>query len=334
MARSEHYVERAGLSGTVDMAPKVFIDGEAGTTGLELRQRLDGRTDIELLPIAPERRKDPAARAELLNAADMVMLCLPDDAAKEAVGFITNDRTKVIDASTAFRVAEGWTYGFPELSKTQRAAIKASKRVSNPGCYPTGANALLYPLVDSGLLPANYPVSINAVSGYSGGGKSMIVEFEDSSAPNYSKDAYRIYGLELKHKHVPEIQKHAGLRERPIFTPAVGRYRQGMIVEVPLHLSLMPGAPSVNDVHQVLRHAYEGERFVEVVPLDIVRATKGLDPEGVNNTNMLKLFVFGAEDGRQVRLVGLLDNLGKGASGAAVQNMNIMLGLPEDAGLA
>lgn len=315
------------------MAPRVFIDGEAGTTGLELRQRLDGRTDIELLSIAPERRKDPAARAELLNAADMVMLCLPDDAAREAVSFITNDKTKVIDASTAFRVAADWTYGFPELSN-QRAAINAAKRVSNPGCYPTGANALLAPLVGSGLLPANYPVTINAVSGYSGGGKAMIAEFEDASAANYSKHAYRIYGLDLQHKHVPEIQKHAGLRERPIFTPAVGRYRQGMIVEVPVHLSLLPGAPSVNDVHEVLRQTYEGERFVEVVPLAAVRASKGLDPEGVNNTNMLKLFVFGAEDGRQVRLVALLDNLGKGASGAAVQNMNIMLGLPEDAGLA
>ena len=315
------------------MAPKVFIDGEAGTTGLELRQRLDGRTDIELLSITPERRKDPAARAERLNAADMVMLCLPDDAAKESVSFITNDKTKVIDASTAFRVAEGWTYGFPELPN-QRAAIKASMRVSNPGCYPTGANALLAPLVVSGLLPANYPVTINAVSGYSGGGKAMIAEFEDASAANYSKHAYRIYGLDLQHKHVPEIQKHAGLRERPIFTPAVGRYRQGMIVEVPVHLSLLPGGPSVNDVHEVLLQAYEGEHFVEVVPLAAVRASKGLDPEGVNNTNMLKLFVFGAEDGRQVRLVALLDNLGKGASGAAVQNMNIMLGLPEDAGLA
>ncbi len=316
------------------MAPKVFIDGEAGTTGLELRQRLDGRKDIELLSIAPERRKDPAARAELLNAADMVMLCLPDDAAKEAVGFITNDKTKVIDASTAFRVAEGWTYGFPEMHKGHRGCIASAKRVSNPGCYPTGANALLRPLVASGLLPANYPVSINAVSGYSGGGKSMIAEFEDAGAPNHTRDAYRIYALELQHKHVPEIQKHSTLRERPIFTPAVGRYKQGMIVEVPLHLSLLPGAPSVNDVHHVLQHAYEGERFVEVVPLERVRALKTLDPEGVNNTNMLKLFVFGAESGSQVCLVALLDNLGKGASGAAVQNMNIMLGLPEDAGLA
>lgn len=316
------------------MAPKVFIDGEAGTTGLELRQRLDGRTDIELISIAPERRKDPAARAEMLNAADMVMLCLPDDAAKEAVSFITHDKTKVIDASTAFRVADGWTYGFPEMHKGHRGCIAAAKRVSNPGCYPTGANALLRPLVSSGLLPANYPVSVNAVSGYSGGGKSMIAEFEDAAAANYTKVAYRIYALELQHKHVPEIQKHSGLRERPIFTPAVGRYKQGMIVEVPLHLSLLPGEPSVNDVHHVLQHAYEGERFVEVVPLEKVRALKTLDPEAVNNTNMLKLYVFGAEGGRQARLVALLDNLGKGASGAAVQNMNIMLGLPEAAGLA
>ncbi len=316
------------------MAPKVFIDGEAGTTGLELRQRLVGRTDIELLSIAPDRRKDPSARAELLNAADMVMLCLPDDAAKEAVSFITNDKTKVIDASTAFRVAEGWIYGFPEMHKGHRGCIAAAKRVSNPGCYPTGANALLRPLVSSGLLTANYPVSVNAVSGYSGGGKSMIAEFEDAAAANYTTAAYRIYALELQHKHVPEIQKHSGLRERPIFTPAVGRYKQGMIVEVPLHLSLLPGEPTVNDVHHVLEHAYEGEHFVEVVPLEKVRALKTLEPEALNNTNMLKLYVFGAEGGRQARLVALLDNLGKGASGAAVQNMNIMLGLPETAGLA
>jgi len=316
------------------MAPKVFIDGEAGTTGLELRQRLDGRADIQLLSIAPERRKDPAARAELLNAADMVMLCLPDEAAKEAVSFITNDKVKVIDASTAFRVADGWTYGFPEMHKGHRGCIAASKRVSNPGCYPTGAIALLAPLVHSGLLPANYPVSVNAVSGYSGGGKAMIAEFEDPAVANYTKVPYRIYALDLRHKHVPELQKHAGLRERPIFTPAVGRYKQGMIVEVPLHLSLLPGGPSVSDVHHVLSDAYAGERFVEVVPLETARATKSLDPEAVNNTNMLKLYVFGAEEGGQVRLVALLDNLGKGASGAAVQNMNIMLGLPETAGLA
>ncbi len=316
------------------MASKVFIDGEAGTTGLELRQRLDGRGDIELLSITPERRKDADARAELLNAADLVMLCLPDEAAREAVSFITNDRTKVIDASTAFRVADGWTYGFPEMHKGHRGCIAAARRVSNPGCYPTGANALLRPLVSSGLLPANYPVSVNAVSGYSGGGKSMIAEFEDTAAAGYTRAAYRIYALELQHKHVPEIQKHAGLRERPVFTPAVGRYKQGMIVEVPLHLSLLPGEPAVNDVHHVLAQAYEGEHFVEVVPLDQARALKTLEPEALNNTNKLKLYVFGAEGGRQARLVALLDNLGKGASGAAVQNMNIMLGLPETAGLA
>jgi N-acetyl-gamma-glutamyl-phosphate reductase len=316
------------------MVSRVFIDGEAGTTGLELRQRLAGRADLELLSIAPERRKDPAARAELLNAADMVMLCLPDDAAREAVGFITSEKVKVIDASTAFRVADGWTYGFPELPRGHRACIAGARRVSNPGCYPTGAIALLHPLVASGLLPANYPVCLNAVSGYSGGGKSMIAEFEDPSAANHTRAPYRIYALELQHKHVPEIQKHAGLRERPIFAPAVGRYRQGMIVEAPLHLSLLPGEPSVNDVHEVLRRHYEGERFVEVVPLDAARAARTLDPEAANNTNMLKLYVFGAEGGRQARLVALLDNLGKGASGQAVQNMNIMLGLPEAAGLA
>ena len=316
------------------MTYRVFIDGEVGTTGLQIRQRLAARTDLVVASLPEDRRKDPAARAEMINSVDAVILCLPDEASREAVSMIQNDQVRVIDASTAFRTAPGWTYGFPEMSAVQRQAVAASKRVSNPGCFPTGFIALVRPLIEAGLVPADWPVTVSAVSGYSGGGKPMIAEFEDETSDSFTSVAYRIYATGLEHKHVPEMQIHTGMTGRPLFSPSVGRYAQGMIVEVPLHLSLMPGAPSVNDVHQVLRHAYEGERFVEVVPLDIVRATKGLDPEGVNNTNMLKLFVFGAEDGRQVRLVGLLDNLGKGASGAAVQNMNIMLGLPEDAGLA
>ncbi len=316
------------------MAPKVFIDGEAGTTGLQIRERLAARRDIELLSIDPAKRKDAGARAELINASDVVILCLPDDAAREAVSLVTNPKVKVIDASTAYRVAPDWAYGFPEMSPGYRAVLAGATRVSNTGCYAVGSVSLLRPLVESGVLSPTYPVSINAVSGYSGGGKAMIAEFENPADPTYTKVAYRIYALELKHKHVPEIQKHSGLEIRPIFTPAVGRYAQGMIVEVPLHLDALPGKPSVADVHATLAKAYHGAHFVEVVPLATSAGLKTLQPEELNNTNRMKLFVFGADTGRQVRLVALLDNLGKGAAGQAVQNMNIMLGFPEATGLS
>ena len=313
--------------------PRVFIDGEAGTTGLQIRERLAGRTDIELLSIDPAKRKDAEARAELLNAADVSILCLPDDAAKEAVALVTNNSARIIDASTAHRTAPGWAYGFPEMSKDQRALVAGSTRVSNPGCYPTGAIALIRPLVAAGVLPQDWPVSVNAVSGYSGGGNPMIAEFEDEASPNYTKAPYRIYAMGLEHKHVPELQIHSGLLTRPIFAPAVGRYRQGMIVEVPLHLGLIGNGPSLKDIHGVLHTAYKGEAFVDVASLAEAEGVKTLDPEGLNGSNRMKLFVFGSESARQARLVALLDNLGKGASGAAVQNMNLMLGLPEGAGL-
>lgn len=316
------------------MVHKVFIDGEAGTTGLQIRERLEGRRDVELMRIDPALRKDPAARADHLNAADAVILCLPDEAAREAVSLIDSNTVRVVDASTAYRIAEGWTYGFAEMSRGQRAAIAGSRRVSNPGCYPTGAVALIRPLVEAGIVPRGWPVTINAVSGYSGGGKSMIAEFEDEAAANYTRDAYRIYAMGLEHKHVPEIQMHSGLSGRPLFAPSVGRYAQGMIVEVPLQLWAMPGAPSLVSIHQVLADAYAGERFVEVASLDEAAGLKGLNPEGLNGTNRLKLFVFGSEAKGQARLVALLDNLGKGASGAAVQNLNLMLGLDEGAGLS
>lgn len=310
------------------MTHTIFIDGEAGTTGLEIRERLEARGDLELILLG-ERRRDLEARREALNAADAVILCLPDDAAKEAVAMIENPDVRVIDASTAYRVAPGWTYGFPELAPGQREAVAASKRVSNPGCYPTGFLGLVAPLVRAGLIPKDQPMTVNAVSGYSGGGKSMIAEFEDGAgAP-----PFRAYGLSLKHKHVPEMTKHAGLSRPVLFAPAVGAYRQGMLVEVPLHLSALPSSPSIEVIHGALVEAYEGHTFVEVADLDETDTMGGLSPEGLNGTNILRLHVFGDRDGDQARLVALLDNLGKGASGAAVQNLNLMLGLDESAGL-
>ena len=303
----------------------VFIDGEAGTTGLLIRQRLERRRDISLVTLAPERRKDLAARAEALASADLAVLCLPDDAAREAVAIadtLPGGGPRLLDASTAHRVAPGWVYGFPELSAEQEAAVRHARRVANPGCYPTGAIALLRPLVDSGLIPPDHPLTINAVSGYSGGGKSMIASYEAGTAP-----AFELYALGLEHKHLPEIVTYAGLTRAPIFVPSVGNFRQGMLVSIPLHLDALPGAPKPADLEAALAARYGGSACVRVVP---TAGETRLEPEALNGTNLLELRVFGHELKRQAVLVARLDNLGKGASGAAVQNLALMLGLEQD----
>lgn len=315
------------------MSYRVFIDGEAGTTGLQIRARLEERRDLSLVSLPDAVRKDAGARAEALNSVDAVILCLPDDAAREAVALIENTRVRVVDASTAHRTVEGWTYGFPEMDRAQRGRVAASRRVSNPGCYPTGFIALVRPLVKAGLIPADWPFSVNAVSGYTGGGKAMIAEFEDKTSPAYTHVAFRPYALTLAHKHVPEMQQHAGLTHPPIFAPAVGRYAQGMIVEVPLPLWALPGGPSLGDLRDALTAAYSGESFVSVCGEAETAGVKTLDPEALNGTNRMRLYVFGDPAAQQARLVAVLDNLGKGASGAAVQNLNLMLHLDEGEGL-
>ncbi|MAB13154.1 N-acetyl-gamma-glutamyl-phosphate reductase [Parvibaculum sp.] len=315
------------------MATRIFIDGEVGTTGLQIKSRLAQRSDLDFISLGEEKRKDAAARREALNEADVVILCLPDDAAREAVTLIDNDRTRVIDASTAHRVADGWTYGFPEMTPSQKQEISGAMRVTNPGCYPTGMIALVRPLVDAGLVPSGWPLTVNAVSGYSGGGKGMIAEFEDESAANHTKDNYRTYALTLAHKHVPEMQAYGGLSHPPLFAPAVGRYAQGMIVDVPLQLWALEGTPTPAALRDVLAKHFEGRQFVSVASAEETDAMKGLDPEGLNGTNRLKLFVFGNEQTQQARLVALLDNLGKGASGQAVQCLNIMTGAEEGLGV-
>jgi N-acetyl-gamma-glutamyl-phosphate reductase len=315
------------------MGARIFIDGAAGTTGLEIRERLEDRRDLSLLRLSEEERKSPRARREALNNCDIAVLCLPDDAAREAVAMVENPAVRIIDASTAHRVAPDWVFGFSELDPGQYERIATARRVSNPGCYSTGFLALVRPLVRAGIIPADFPLTINAISGYSGGGKAMIEEFEDRASPRYVETVVRTYGLTLAHKHVPEMQKHAGLVHPPVFAPTVGRFYRGMLTEVPLQLWALPGKPDVATLHAVLEEAYRGRPLVEVARLDDSIAFQTLDAELLKLTNGMKLFVFGNDKTRQARLIAVLDNLGKGASGAAVQNLNIMLGLPETTGL-
>jgi N-acetyl-gamma-glutamyl-phosphate reductase len=313
------------------MTARIFIDGEAGTTGLQIRERLIDRRDIALISLSDAERKDTEARRRALNECDLTILCLPDDAARESVSLIENDTTRVIDASTAHRVAAGWTYGFPEMTTGQADAVRTAKRVANPGCYPTGAIALIRPLVEAGLLPRDFPVTINAVSGYSGGGKSLIQRFEGPDGA--AEPTFYAYGLALAHKHLPEIQAHGLLDHAPLFVPSVGRYYKGMLVQVPLQLWALPGAPKARQIHEALADHFGGGGFVRVAPFGDTDPKTELDPEALNATNDMELRVFAREETGQCLLTAVLDNLGKGASGAAVQSMNLMLDLEPRAGL-
>lgn len=315
------------------MKYKVFVDGEAGTTGLEIGGRLARRDDIELLKIDPALRKDVGERSRLLNEADIAFLCLPDAASKEAVSLVTNEKTRIIDASTAFRTDDNWVYGFPEMSRGQRDKIKTSKRVANPGCHATGVIAAVHPLIAGGILPTDYPLSCTSVSGYSGGGKKLISSYEETRRDDPMMRSPRYYAFALKHKHLPEIMKVNGLTNPPLFTPLVGNFYRGMLVSVPLQKRFLSKNIDAKGVYEYYKEYYKDEKFIKVMPFDGENSLDEgfLGADGCNGTNRLEIFVFGHDE--QILVMSRLDNLGKGASGAAVQNMNLMLGLDEGKGL-
>jgi len=317
---------------------KIFIDGESGTTGLQVRDRLATRDDLEVISIPDNLRKDQSERKKYINDADAVILCLPDAASIEAASWVEpdNDRTVLIDASTAFRVDDTWTYGFPELSREQKVSLSKSKRISNPGCYPTGFIGLTRPLVDAGIIPVGTPLTVNAVSGYTGGGKQLMKIFEGDDHEPWSG-----YGFGLKHKHIPEMSKYSGLGKDPLFQPQIAAFPQGMVVSVPLHYVWLREGTTGVDIHQTLSKHYEGSEFISVMPLgesavkdaEILERGAFLRPDTLADTNKMELFVFASDEREQVVLCARLDNLGKGASGAAVQNLNIALGLEESKGI-
>ncbi|MCZ6855057.1 MAG: N-acetyl-gamma-glutamyl-phosphate reductase [Gammaproteobacteria bacterium] len=311
---------------------RVFIDGQAGTTGLQIHHRLQSRTDIELLTISEADRKDPSSRARLLREAEVAILCLPDEAAKEAVA-LADGQCRILDASTAHRVSDEWAYGLPELSPVQRKEIAKADKVSNPGCYPQGFILMIRPLIESELLAPDHPLTMNALTGYSGGGRKMIEAYQGFSTDEAEDWNTRPYGLALDHKHVPEMQYYSGTRVAPIFTPTVGRFPQGMLLQIPLFSSQLRGKPERTEVEDVLRNRYATEQFVSVIPLDEVSAFDGgyLSPTSLNDSNRLEIMVFGND--QQIVLTARYDNLGKGAAGAAVQNLNLMIGAEEGTGL-
>ena len=304
---------------------KIFIDGEAGTTGLQIRDKLKDIKDIEMIHLNDDQRKNVSAREEMLNIADVVILCLPEDASREAVGLIHNSRTKIIDASIAYRVDPDWVYGFPEYNLDQSAVIKKAKRVSNPGCYACASIAIIHPLISSGLLPNDYPITINAVSGYSGGGTSLIKNFETKPETTFNNIPFYLYGLDLNHKHIPEIKKYSRLQTTPIFVPSVGRFYSGMLVSVPLQLVALGEGTNGNKIYEALSDHYSSQPCVTVVGKQDIQEIGKLMPEDLNNTNLMKIYVFSNQKNGHVLICAQLDNLGKGASGQAVQNLNLML---------